>query len=304
VTLVLAPERASPPRNNAAPDLSVAIVNYRSLPLLVQCLHTWQQGTEGIAAELIVLENGTGEAVEDAVRALVPDATVIVRTRSIAFSQAVNEALAVARGRHVALLNPDTLLGQGALAKLCRHLDEHPDTGIVGPRVWDDAARTSLQRSWRSFPGIATALCHRWSLLARVWPGNSWTRRYLRLDAPPGAMQDTDWLSGCCLAVRGELFRELGGLDPRYPMFCEDVDLCRRAGELGYRVVYDPRAEIVHHVGGSRRKAPLRSEWLRHRSIAHYVLKFRGRWNPVAWVLVALVWGRFVLRALTAGRTR
>lgn len=290
----------APPRA----DVSVAIVSYHSLELLQQCLQTWERGTRGLHAELIVLENGTGEQIADAVRALVPDARIVARDRSIAFSAAVNEALSHATGRHFLLLNPDTLLGDGSLRQLVEHLDRNPDVGIVGPRVWDDAARTSVQRSWRRFPGISTALCHRYSLLARLWPGNPWTRAYLQLDAPADAVQDTDWLSGCCLLVRAELFAELGGLDTGYPMFCEDVDLCRRARELGYRVVYDPRAEIVHHVGGSRRRAPLRSEWLRHRSMTHYVCKFRGRCNPLSWVLVAGVWSRFALRLCTAGRTR
>jgi GT2 family glycosyltransferase len=115
---------------------------------------------------------------------------------------------------------------------------------------------------------------------------------------------DTDWVSGCCLAIRGELFQKLQGLDTGYPMFCEDVDLCRRTRELGFRVVYDPRSEIVHHVGGSRKRAPLRSEWLRHRSISHYVCKFHGRANPLTWVLLAGVWTRFATRLLIAGRTR
>lgn len=285
-------------------DLTVAIVNYHSLALLRRCLATWRAATTGLRAELCVLENGTGEAIAGPVRELVPGARIRMRARSVAFSAAVNEAFAGARGRHVLLLNPDTLLAPGSLTRLVQHLDEHPEVGIVGPRVWDDEAHTSLQRSFRRFPGLRTAFCHRYSLLTRWWPQNPWTRDYLRLDAAGDRAIDTDWVSGCCLAVRGELWARLGGLDTGYPMFCEDVDLCRRARTLGWRVVWDPAAEIVHHVGGSRRRAPLRSEWLRHRSISHYVCKFHRRWAPWTWLLLAGVWARFVLRALAAGRTR
>ncbi len=299
-TLLHAPTETTRP----VVDLTVAIVNYRSLALLERCLATWAAATEGLRAELCVLENGTGEPIGPAVRRLVPGARIRVREQSIAFSAAVNEAFAGARGRHVALLNPDTLLAKQSLTKLVQHLDEHPDVGIVGPRVWDDEAKSSLQRSFRRFPSLKTAFCHRYSLLTKVWPGNPWTRDYLRLDASHDEVQDTDWVSGCCLAVRGELFQQLGGLDTGYPMFCEDVDLCRRARNRGFRVVYDPRAEIVHHVGGSRRKAPLRSEWLRHRSMSHYVWKFHRRANPWTWLLLAGVWARFTVRLALAGRTR
>ncbi|MBM4062355.1 MAG: glycosyltransferase family 2 protein [Planctomycetes bacterium] len=294
------------PAETARPvvDLTAGIVNYRSLGLLEQCLATWATATEGLRAELTVLENGTGEAVGPVVRRFAPGARVRVRERSIAFTAAVNEAFAGARGRHFVLLNPDTLLRRQSLTRLVHHLDEHPDVGVVGPRVWDDPEHRSLQRSFRRFPGLATAFCHRYSLLARLWPQNPWTRAYLRLDDGGDGARDADWVSGCCLAVRGELFQRLGGLDTGYPMFCEDVDLCRRARGLGYRVVYEPAAEIVHLVGGSRRRAPLRSEWLRHRSIGHYVWKFHRHGNPWTWLLLAGVWTRFLLRALLAGRTR
>lgn len=285
-------------------DVSVAIVNYRSMALLEHCLATWAQATAGLRAELCVLENGTGEPIGPVVRRLVPGARIRIRERSIAFSAAVNEAFSGARGRHFVLLNPDTLLDKQSLTRLVQHLDEHPDVGIVGPRVWDDAAHTSLQRSFRRFPSLKTAFCHRYSLLTKLWPGNPWTRDYLRLDASHDDVQDTDWVSGCCLAVRGELFQTLGGLDTGYPMFCEDVDLCRRARTRGFRVVFDPRAEIVHHVGGSRKRAPLRSEWMRHRSMSHYVWKFHQRANPWTWLLLAGVWARFAVRAALAGRTR
>lgn len=285
-------------------DLTVAIVNYRSLALLEACLRTWRDATVGMRAELCVLENGTGEDIAPTVRRFVPDARIEVLDRSIAFSAAVNTALRGARGRHVALLNPDTSLGHGSLTALVRHLDEHPEVGVVGPRVWDDEARTSQQRSFRRFPGLSTVFCHRYSLLTRLFPRNKLTRDYLRLDAAPDRAQPTDWVSGCCLVVRAELWNELGGLDTRYPMFCEDVDLCRRVHERGYRVVYEPAAEIVHHVGGSRRSAPLRSEWLRHRSISHYVWKFHRRANPWTWLLLLGVWLRFAGKGLLAGRTR
>ena len=255
-------------------------------------------------AELCVLETGTGEDIGPVVRRLVPDARIQVLDRSVAFSAAVNTALHGARGRHFALLNPDTQLGPQSLTVLVRHLDEHPEVGIVGPRVWDDAAHTRQQRSFRCFPGLATVFCHRYSLLTKLWPRNALTRAYLKLDAPSDVVQQADWVSGCCLVVRRELFEQLGGLDTRYPMFCEDVDLCRRVHDRGYRVVYEPRAEIVHHVGGSRRSAPLRSEWLRHRSISHYVCKFHRRGNPWTWLLLVGVWVRFLARCVVVGRSR
>jgi GT2 family glycosyltransferase len=285
------------------PDLSVAVVSYRSLDLLLDSARTWRDAAAALAVGWRVVENGTGEPVGQRLRAVHPGATVIALERSVSFAKANNIALRGCRGRHVALLNPDTLLEPGSLAELVRFLDANPHVGIVGPRVWDDPAKTSLQRSWRRFPSLATAVFNRHSLASRLWPANPWTARYLNLDRPEET-QATDWVSGCCMVVRGELFRELGGLDQRYPMFCEDVDLCRAAASRGYTVAYHPAAQIVHLVGGSRRRAPLRSEWLRHRSMTHYVLKYHRRWNPLTWLLVAGIWTRFLAHGALAARRR
>lgn len=285
-----------------AVDLTIGIVNYRSLDLLVQCLPTIAAATQGLRIELVVVENGTGEDIETVVPDLVEAARCLVLPTPIPFAAAVNRALLHGRGRHLALLNPDTLLFPGSLTALVRHLDAEPKVGIVGPRVWDDMERRSLQRSFRSWPGPATALFHRYSLLTRLWPGNPWSRRYLNLDRDSDRTQAIDWVSGCCMVIRGDLFRAVGGLDERFPMFFEDVDLCRTITDRGHQVHYVPAAEIVHLVGGSRRRAALRSVWLRHRSMARYLLKHHGRGSPLTWLMICVVLCRFLWQAPQARR--
>jgi N-acetylglucosaminyl-diphospho-decaprenol L-rhamnosyltransferase len=304
-SLVATPTPAPANTERATPrDLTVAIVSYRSIDLLARCLATFAAATEGLTVDLHVVENGTGEDVEALVARTVPGARCTTLRRSIAFSAAVNLALRDAGSRHVALLNPDTLLGARSLTRLVAHLDSDPRVGVVGPRVYDDAGCSSIQRSWRSFPSFATALFHRHSWLSRCFPGNRFTRRYLNLDRSPDAIQPTDWVSGCCMVVRRDLFAAVGGLDERFPMFFEDVDLCRAAAARGMRVDYVPTASIVHFVGGSRRRAALRSVWLRHRSMARYLWKHHGRTDPRTWLMVAGVWVRFAATACVARRQR
>lgn len=277
-------------------DLAVAVVSYHSLPWLLRSAETWSAAAGKLSVQWCVVENGTGEPVADRLAGVQPDALVTPLPRSVSFAAAVNRALEHTDARHVALLNPDTRLAPASLERLVAHLDAHPEVGIVGPRVWDDAAHTRIQRSWRRFPGIGTALLHRHAPWARLWPSNPWTRAYLNLDVDPEATQTTDWVSGCCMVIRGALFRELGGLDPRFPLFCEDVDLCRRAHAAGQSVVYLPGAEIAHFTGHAHHDAPLRSAWLHHRSMIHYVLKHHRPWNPTRWLLVAGVLARLALQ--------
>lgn len=285
-------------------DLTVAIISYRSLGVLKACLEDWAGATAGISARLVVVENGTGEDIVGAVRSRVADSRVDVLETSLTFTRAVNRALAGADSRYVAILNPDTRLMPESMTKLVRFLDARKDVGIVGPRVWDEAERRTTQRSWRRFPGLSTALFSRHSLLSRLWPSNPWTRAYLMGDASPDQVQVCDWVSGCCLLARAELFRACGGLDEGFPMYCEDVDLCRRAKLRGWEVAYCPDAEIAHFIGASSGQVPWRSHVYRHLSIQHYVLKWWKPWNPLAWILCAGVWARFAAGALKLGLQR
>ena len=296
--------RSAPPdpRLGREVDLTVAIVNYRSLDLLISCLQSWDAATSGICAEISVVENGTGEPVRQALAEIVPDAQVSILPKATSFSAAVNLALRESRGRHVGLLNPDTVLRARSLTTLVSHLDQNPVVGIVGPKVWDDLEHTSIQRSWRTFPGVMTSLFTRYSLLTRLFPNNPWSRRYLNQDSPADMVHRTDWVSGCCMVIRGTLFRGIGGLDERFPLFCEDIDICRRAAGYGFDVVYEPSAEIVHFIGGSRGQDRLRSLLFRHRSMMRYVLKWNRRWNPFVWMLVLGIWVRFALLCPWVGR--
>ena len=232
-------------------DLVVGVVSYHSLAHLRQLVPTWRSGAGSLDAELVLLENGTGEDLGELTDE-VPDLEIRRIEQSIPFTAAVNRLLKTdsdcsPRSRYVALLNPDTTLLPGALERLVDFLDEHPEVGAVGPRVWDldpsapernaDPQHRTIQRSWRRFPTLSAALFHRHSVLARIWPSNPFTRRYINADRSPDTTQDTDWLSGCCLVVRSDVFADIGGLDERFPMFCEDVDLCRQIHAHGYRVV-------------------------------------------------------------------
>jgi N-acetylglucosaminyl-diphospho-decaprenol L-rhamnosyltransferase len=130
----------------------------------------------------------------------------------------------------------------------------------------------TLYPSVRRFPEMAVAFGH--AFLGLVWPANPATRRYRMLDwdhERPAA--DVDWVGGACMLVRRSAFDLIGGFDEAYFMYVEDVDLCWRLGQAGWRIGYEPSARVVHALGGSSRRVPYRMIAEHHRSLYRFVSK-------------------------------
>jgi N-acetylglucosaminyl-diphospho-decaprenol L-rhamnosyltransferase len=115
------------------------------------------------------------------------------------------------------------------------------------------------------------------AVLGRVAPRNPFTRRYRQLDAEPSRVRDVDWLSGSAIWFRRSAIESIGGWDDGYFMYCEDLDVCWRLRRLGWRVVYDPRGEVVHVHAASTDAHPYRMIVAHHRSAYRFASKsWRG----------------------------
>lgn len=257
-------------------DCSVVIVNYRTEAALGECLASLGTRADPGAIEVIVVDNSATLAASGLPRRF-PWARFLENRENLGFAGASNQGLRLARGRHLLLLNPDTVVGDGALPALIGYLDAHPEVGAVGARLLD--ADGSLQYSCRRFPGYLTIFFGRYSLMTRLLPWNPISRRYLYLDWDHRTPAEVDWLSGACLMVRREVLESVGPLDDGYFLFVEDMDWCRRIRDAGWRIVYVPDAVVTHKVGASRGPVPSSVVWARHRGMFRYVRKhFRSPW--------------------------
>jgi GT2 family glycosyltransferase len=199
-----------------------------------------------------------------------PDVQVIAHEHNLGYAAACNHGLSEARGRYVFFLNADTKYDSGSAAELLRWLDQNPSVALLGPRVLNlDGSR---QFSCRGFPGWTTTLCHRHSLLARVFPNNPLTAQHLRtdLDTRPA---EVDWASGCCLLARKSVLREIGGFDDGYFLFFEDVDLAYRLKARNWKCVYYPALTFYHAIGVSRAHLADQGSRLKYVSAARYFSK-------------------------------
>ncbi|WP_370325694.1 glycosyltransferase family 2 protein [Euzebya sp.] len=282
------------PEPTAGP-VGLVVVNHNTREDLLACLDS---AADAGADRVVVVDSGSSDGSLAAVRRAHPE-VIAVGLPNLGFGRGVNAGirrlgqLPEAPFSAVVVANADTRFTPGAVAALGRYLAEHPDVGAVGPRVVFPDGR--LQLSARSFPDIPTALGH--ALFGLVRPDNRWTRRYRLTDWDHETERDVDWLSGCCVALDVEAFEAVGGFDPGYFMFVEDVDLCWRLGQAGWRVTFAPVAQVTHAIGASVGRRRTRMVWEHARSLDRFFGRRYRTSTPTRWLirLGLLAWALSVI---------
>ena len=255
--------------SSSAPAISVAVVSYNTRDLLRACLQSLlTRQAEGEATlEIMVADNGSTDGSVEMVRAEFPTVQLIETGGNVGFGRANNAALADARGRHFALVNSDAEVLPNALAQSLAFLDAHPDVGLAGGQLlWPDGRD---QTSWGDDPTLGgvfreqTFLGAFWDRLHPPTPnsggagedrasaGASSALAPPELGAGGASYRDVDQICGAFMLIRREAWRQVGGFDPHYFMYNEDVDLNVRLRRAGWRVVFLPHVRITHHLGAS-----------------------------------------------------
>lgn len=212
-------------------NLSVVIVNYNTALLLLRCLESLRAQVTFIR-EIVVIDNNSRDDSAILVQQHFPEVHFIASPENIGFGRANNFAMPHCTGDLFFLLNPDTTLLPGCLAAILEYMEIHPEIGMAGTAVYD-AEEVSQATVFDEYPGSHYAGA---------------TFAYL-----PG---DIAWLLGASLVVRRQVMEQVGGFDPDYFLYGEDIDLCLRIRKAGWPLGYIPEARIVHFEGQSERTTP------------------------------------------------
>lgn len=264
------------------PDLSILIVSHGHGELVRQCLDSFDnKALQGLSHEVIVTDNLNEVGFLDTIGGPRPGLTLKTNEKPIGFGANMNQAAAMARGRVLLLLNPDTAFHEGSIADAVAWLEADTSRGVVAARLLN--ADLTDQRNFRKFPTMAVTLAR--GLRADTW---RWRPRFYRNSLLEDAVLDgptrVDWVYGSFILIRASTFRSLGGFDEGYFMYYEDVDLCHRLGRMGVSCHVYPDLTFVHHhqrdsaqSGGSTlRKHHIRS-FLRYLKRTHAYF-----WAPLA----------------------
>jgi len=269
----------------------VIVVNFNSSRLARRCVESAAADLGSRPWRAIVVDNASTDG-ESAALASLPSTTVMTNAANAGFGAAVNQAAAASNAPWLWILNPDCVVHPGAFDALLETLTAHPDCAVAAPQLLN--ADGSVQASARGNPTAWTGLFGRNTLLTRLFPSAAAARRNLPardlvesgVDSAP-----VDWVMGAAMLVRREMFDAVGGFDPRYFLYWEDADLCRRLWARGWSTRYVPRARVTHDGGASARTQSAMAARAFHRSAYRYYATHvvPSPWHPMRWAaLVAL----------------
>lgn len=238
-------------------DLSIICVNWNSLRYLRECIASVYEQTNGIAFEIIVVDNASPEGGVDSLLEQFPEVVIIKSADNLGFARANNLGFRSATGELVLLLNPDTLLKGPAINILVESMRKLPDAGIVGGKLLN--TDLSIQTAAiQTFPTIANQLVNIEAFRLR-WPACPlWN--IAPLFVRNGKPVKVEVIPGACMLLRSEVFRKVGMFSEDYFMYAEDIDLNWKVRSLGLSNYYIEDAEIIHHGGKSSSKQKV-SEW-------------------------------------------
>jgi N-acetylglucosaminyl-diphospho-decaprenol L-rhamnosyltransferase len=279
---------------------AVVVVSHDTRDEALGCLATLPAAG---ADEVVLVDTGSRDGTAAAVRSAHPEVRVL-ELDNLGFGRGANAGARASTADVLVVCNADVRFEPGSIEVLARRLADDPSVAAAGPAVRYPDGRH--QASARDVPDLATAVGH--ALLSRLWRDNPWTRRYRRADADPGRARDADWLSGCALALRRTAFEGVGGFDPAFFLYVEDLDLGVRLRRAGWRLRYEPDARVVHRVGASTGRRRVWALTTHARSLDRYYARHVGRGavgrlaRPLVrvalagWVLATLLWERLVGR--------
>ncbi|CUT02914.1 glycosyltransferase [Candidatus Chrysopegis kryptomonas] len=234
-------------------DLSIIIVNYNVKEFLENALISIKKAIEGINAEIFVVDNASEDGSVEMIKQKFPDVNLIANSENLGFAKANNQALKLAKGKYILLINPDTIVQEDTFRVLLSFLESHPECGMVGCKVLNPdgtlqlACRRSFPTPWVAFTKMIG--------LSSLFPKSKIFAKYNLTYLDPDEVAEVDAVSGSFMMIRREVYEKVGGLDEDFFMYGEDIDWCYRIKKAGWKIYYVPFTQIIHFKGESTKRS-------------------------------------------------
>jgi len=257
-------------------DLAVVIVSWNVKEMLLQNIEAIRRSVGPISVRVIVVDNaskdGSAEALKDA-----QDVVVIANPDNRGFSKAVNQGIAVAKSRHVLLLNPDMQVSADAFAKTVVYLDTHQDVGLLGAKLL--TSEGAIVPHVRRLPDVWSQLAVLFKL-PHLFPHV--LNRYLFVDFDYTKEQEAPSIRGSYFAMSQHALAKLGGLDERYFIWFEEVDYCTQVQNAGMKIMYVPSITAQDFIG---RSFAQRKRYWKQVQFSKSMAQYFSKWQPsVGWL--------------------
>jgi len=257
-------------------DLSIIIVNYNVKHFLEQCLCSVQKAISmpGMKAEILIIDNNSSDNSIEYLQPKFPFAKFIQNKENTGFAKACNQALALASGKYILFLNPDTIVPEDCFAKCISFFNTHTDAGALGIKMIDGSGKF-LKESKRAFPDPFTSLYKLFGL-SKLFPHSRTFGKYHLEYLDENKNHEIDVLAGAFIMVKKEVLEKTGSFDENFFMYGEDIDLSYRIQKAGFKNYYFAESSIIHFKGESTRKASLNYVRMFYSAMAKFVRKHYG----------------------------
>jgi len=272
--------------------LSIVIVNYNVKYFLMQCLQSVKKAMEGIEAEVFVVDNASSDGSVEMLIDKFPWVNLINNTENVGFSCANNQAIKLARGKYVLLLNPDTLVEEDTFEKCIDFMTKTPDAGAVGVKMVNGSGEF-LPESKRALP-IPSVAFYKIFGLSKLFPRSKRFGSYHLTYLDNDKTQSVEVLSGAFMFIRKKALDEIGLLDEAFFMYGEDIDLSYRCIKGGYKNYYLPTTRIIHYKGESTKKGTINYVVVFYKAMQIFAKKHFTKNKSVflTWLLMIAIWFR------------
>lgn len=235
--------------------LSIIIVNYNVKNFLDQCLNSVFKAISNIDAEVFVVDNISSDDSVEMVKTKYPQVKLIANQKNVGFSIANNQAIKLANGEYILLLNPDTVVEEDTFEKCITFSDNHPKLGGLGIKMIDGNG-IFLPESKRGLPSPSVSFYKIFGL-SSLFPKSKKFAKYHLGYLNEDEINEIEILSGAYMWMRKSVLDEIGYLDESFFMYGEDIDLSYRIIKAGYQNYYFPKAKIIHYKGESTKKGSI-----------------------------------------------
>jgi GT2 family glycosyltransferase len=274
--------------------LSIIIVHYKTRDITLQCLKSIQEFSPRVSCEILLIDNGSQDGIGAVVAEKFPKVRLIETGRNDGFSQANNLGIVNARGQYLLLLNSDTKILEPVFDRLIQYMDSRPEVGGIGPKHVGGDGRHQV--SYGKFPDLFSEVLRK-IVSYPIALNDPNIRGYLAEFC--SAEREVDWISGSCLLLRREALRQAGLLDEAFFMYFEDIDLCKRFRDRGWKIVYCPMSKILHYCGQSVKVNILAGLVAYRQSQIYFARKHYGRWGDyLVRIVLFLKFGAIAAQAL------
>lgn len=256
-------------------DLSIIIVNWNAEQFLINCLNSIYENTTSISYEIIIVDNNSKDNSCERVREQFKkrDNLLLIENKdNKGFAHANNQAVRIARGNAVLLLNPDTLINGNVIGKVYECLANDEKLGVAGCKVMNPDG--SLQLACRRMAPKPKDAFYKLFGISKIFKNNKNLSRYNLTHVSEDEFLEVDSVSGCFLMMKKEVIDKIGLLDETYFMYGEEMDWCMRAKKAGYIVKYCPVGTIIHYKGESSKQLGLKATYEFYRAMLIFYNKY------------------------------